>query len=458
MPAVVVDESARDAEPKPRSCCGTYWPAIRAALFVFLTVGSYVITFPPLVLIKKRYFGSDRQAALAQSLFDGGGALVNLWVTTLYGRLLDAYGRRPFFLAASATTLLAVTSLALFPATPLVFMSVQRLSGLVQGSYLHAHITDIAPDPLVRTKYLGLLMVGFYGAFLLAIPSVVVPEDSAEYLFVTAAVLAAVAVLYAYWFIPETLSTSLRVPVRMAGAFNPFHGVSLLWENKMLQYATCAVVLITLVDAGASEVNLFYLNDRLGIGQREMALTMLEMGLLNPLAVGLLLPLALDRVAAPSIVICSAFANFFLFVVLMFIWATWPIYVFVIPGFCVASMVIPIVQGLAAKSGSSADAARRLAALQSVVGAGQVVGPISFGLLYSWSPDEFRGLPYLFGAVSCAIATFFAARSSRVERMFAAQAENAQLARTKSPVVCGSHVDTDHISLREVSPPGSPTA
>jgi MFS family permease len=158
--APLFTQYARSRGRRVRSRRGTeaavvLWPAIRAALFVFLTVGSYVITFPPLVLIKKRYFGSDRQAALAQSLFDGGGALVNLWVTTLYGRLLDAYGRRPFFLAASATTLLAVTSLALFPATPLVFMSVQRLSGLVQGSYLHAHITDIAPDPLVRTSTLG---------------------------------------------------------------------------------------------------------------------------------------------------------------------------------------------------------------------------------------------------------------------------------------------------------------
>jgi DHA1 family tetracycline resistance protein-like MFS transporter len=396
-----------------RRCCGDVaklGPAIRVGVFVFLTVLPAILAKPSLVEVKKDYFGSDKKAALVGSVIDACVATVNLFLAVLFGRALDAFGRRPFFLITGLLTVITYGLLAAFPETPIFFMGGQAMLGLVQGSYMTSYLADVA-SPEMRPKFFAVtaavstfvLIFGLFSALL---------DVSNRVTFLIGAAVAGAGLLYAFFAIPESLSEEKRTPMKAAGAFNPLSGMGVLFRSRVLILCTIIIVVTKVADIGVGEVYGFYLNERVGFNKKDFGFLFAEVALVAPVALLVVMPLML-KYLSPSLVMCVALvANAAVAVMIATVWAKWPIFAFATPVAGVMLMISPIVQGIVTNAGSEADLAKRLTALVAVGDVCGAIAPLPFGVLYSQLHGEMAAIPFFVSAGLCCLSAYLSTRMS----------------------------------------------
>jgi len=420
------------------ACCDglkALGPAIRVGVFVFLLAMPSILAKPALVEVKKDYFGSDKKAALISSIVDAVVAGVNLFLAVIFGRALDAFGRRPFFIIVAVLTVVTYGLLAAFPETPVFYMAGQAALGLVQGSYMTSYLADVA-SPEMRPKFFAVtaavstfvLIFGLFSALL---------DVSNRITFLIGAAVAVVALLYAVFFIPESLPKGKRVPLTCAGAANPLSGMGILFRSRVLILCTIIIVVTKIADIGVGEVYGFYLNERVGFNKKDFGFLFAEVSLVAPVCLLVVMPLML-KALSPSLVMCVALvANAAVAVMIATIWSKWPIFAFATPVAGIMLMVSPIVQGIVTNAGSENDLAKRLTALVAVGDVCSAIAPLPFGVLYSQLHGEAAAIPFFVSAGLCCISAYLATRlSAAVEADVAHEVmEEAGVGSDDDPVV-----------------------
>jgi DHA1 family tetracycline resistance protein-like MFS transporter len=387
----------------------TYKPAIKVGVFTFLMSVPGILTQPVLIEAKKDYFGSDQQAALVQSIMDCVTAGVNLLLVVLYGRLLDAVGRRPFFILSALFGVAAYVTLVAFPSTPIIFMLVSEAGNLVQSSFAIAYLSDLA-TPAQRPKFFALTAAVSTVVLLLGIVNAVVTNMNVRILYLVGAILSGMGLLFAVFFLPESLPKEKRTPLKCRGAANPLSDVSVMCKSRTLILCTVISVIVDLADIGVGDVYMFYLNQRVGFNEQDMGWLFVELSVIGPVCLLVALPLLL-RMLSPSFVMSIALiGNAGVMVIIATIWAKWPIFAFAAPMAGIMAMVTPIIQATVTNTGNEADVARRVTALVAIGDLCSAIGPLPFGLLYAKLQGTLTAVPFFVSCGLCVLAAYLATR------------------------------------------------
>lgn len=391
-------EASADNDVIPPWRWATLKPVLACSVFVLLSGIPTYLTKPELIEVKKAYFGSDQKAALAQSICDSARAIVNLFLSMFYSRLIDAYGRKPFFVASAVSTTAAYVLLVAFPTQPLIFMIALEVSLLVQPSFIYAYITDVV-HPGKRAHGLGISAafrnIQQFAALLVA----VVP--AANRVFYGAAAAVSLVSCGVALLLTESLPVERRTRMSMRGLVNPFAGFSVMFRSRSLIICTVLVAFIATADVGAGEVYLYYLNQRVDFDKHDAAFFMVEMGVLSPLGLLVVMPLLLRVLSPPFVLAIGLLANTAIMIVVATIWAKWPVYAFAAPVMALMACSYPITQSLVTNVGSADEIAKRLTALNAVMDVALAVGPLVFGALYSQLSGTMVAVPFFVSAAIC---------------------------------------------------------
>jgi DHA1 family tetracycline resistance protein-like MFS transporter len=190
-------------------------------------------------------------------------AAVQLFSSPIQGALSDRYGRRPLLVLSSVGLVLNMIVLALAPSVAWLFLAI-AISGLAAGSMsaATAYIADVtAPEQrAARFGYLtaalstgaaaGFLIGGFAGEVGIRTP------------FWIGAGLAFVNLLYAFFFLPESLAKEHRAPLKWR-SIHPIGAVAGIWRDyPILKPWQCAVLLMNFGATGINSIFVLYVTFR----------------------------------------------------------------------------------------------------------------------------------------------------------------------------------------------------
>ncbi|MET0333687.1 MAG: MFS transporter, partial [Rhizobacter sp.] len=189
----------------------------RAALgFILVTAALDIVALgiiiPVLPKLIEGFAGSNAQAGVLNGLFVALWALMQFVASPIIGSLSDRFGRRPVLLVSSLGLAADYALMALAP--NLWWLAVGRLiAGITSSSFTtaFAYMADITP-PEQRARVYGFIGAAFSGGFVAGpLLGGVLGEWSPRAPFWAAAALGALAFLYGYFVLPESLPPERRM-------------------------------------------------------------------------------------------------------------------------------------------------------------------------------------------------------------------------------------------------------
>lgn len=411
-------------------CCGTYKYAMLVGVLVVFTSLPSILTQPIMPDIKRDYFGSDRKAGFVQSMVDCGVALLNTLFAVFYGRIMDAIGRKPFFVAQTGLGVVCFALLMVFPTNPVPFMAASAVRNLIQGSYMQAWLSDMSTADKRATFFA--IAQAISTAVLLFALFVALLDVANEVFFGMALASSVVALLFAIFVLPESLPPERRQPLSTAGMRNPFAGITILCKSRILLLSTGIIAIVAIADVGVGEVYMFYLNDRVGFGKKDRAFLFVEISVLAPIALVGVMPLMLRWLSPPFVLTTAVVANAAVMIIIATIWAKWPIFAFAAPVAALMQMAGPIMQTVITNAGDPADIAKRLTAMAAVGDLCQAIGPLVFGLMYGTLKGALATIPFFVSSGLCLVAAGLATLLTPAMRHDEAHAEEISVSRHQS--------------------------
>ena len=431
--------SAIGAEPEPPTgCCGCcdgsprcvrfcsimrqVKPALVLGVFIALESIATSIVSPVAPYDLDAKFGNKRSARIV-SWGDAARSVVGMLFAPFMGALLDAIGRRPFFVANAVLTVLPALVLWRWPGAPLAYVCLNQLRKTLSSAYELAYITDHYHTPGSR----GLVFALTNGVGVLAAMSVFgMMNWSVAQLMLAAVIVAGVRIPYALLLVPESLKPAQKQPLNcQAMRQAPAVGWRIMRSSRALM-ATLAVSGGLTMATASTDIWQYYFIHRIPEWPKEENMSYaIELMMMFPLGTVVLYPLlsrALNAVFLPSGRRCCAAEEatpserrtagdraaaglcVFGYLTCLGMLAAvglatkpWMVFWLVAPlmgGVCAS---IPAVIGLYASCGPSGDRARqgaRMAWLQAVMDAVSAIGPIAVGQLYSALKDSLAWVPF----------------------------------------------------------------
>lgn len=242
-------------------------------------------------------------------------SLTQLIATPFWGRLSDAYGRRPILMISMLGAVVGYIMLAMAQSLWMLFLA-RALGGLMAGniSAAFAYVTDISSEK-DRARSLGLIGAAFGLGFTLgpALGGLLAGNDpdSSRILLpaIVAAVLSLVAFLGAWWFLDESLPPEQRKHFvgRRLDISIPFRG---LLTRIDLGSLVAAALLVSAATAMMQAIFPIWANHELGYGPQTVGMAFFLLGVLAVISQAVLIgPLALRfgarRVALAGTISCS---------------------------------------------------------------------------------------------------------------------------------------------------------
>ncbi|MCC5870041.1 MAG: MFS transporter [Gammaproteobacteria bacterium] len=242
-------------------------------------------------------------------------SLTQLIATPFWGRLSDAYGRRPILMISMLGAVIGYVMLAMAESLWMLFVA-RALGGLMAGniSAAFAYVTDISSEK-DRARSLGLIGAAFGLGFTLgpALGGLLAGNDpdSARVLLpaIVAAVLSLVAFLGAWWFLDESLPSEQRKPFigRNLDVSMPFRG---LLTRVDLGSLVAAALLLSAATAMMQAIFPIWASHELGYGPQTVGMAFFLLGVLAVISQAVLIgPLAklfgAKRVALAGAISCS---------------------------------------------------------------------------------------------------------------------------------------------------------
>ena len=297
------DDEAEDEDAPPASGCAKFWSVWK---YLFVMIGflmlrgiSGAVLGPILPGVKREYFGGDKTAAFWTTLLNAISSVIGLVLCPISGYAMDYFGRRPFFLGATLVNLVPPILLLCFYPNPVPFMIASCLANLVSSSYGAVWIADKFRSD--KTRMMAFSFVAGAGSFptIAGFLCVGVPD---MILAVVSVVFSALALIFAYFFIEESLPkeklrggmvtetiTTLNADgtetstesAPMYQKFdwslvqNPFSAMKAVLNSKIPIVTVCIMGIVSVSQTGVGEVYFYYLNERVGFNKVDNAFIML---------------------------------------------------------------------------------------------------------------------------------------------------------------------------------------
>lgn len=379
------------------------WSPCLAVMLASLVAGAGGSILQPITPgLKKEYFGSDAKAAMVQSIVDCIAAVVMLFVTGVYGRLLDSVGRRPFFLVGSVVGVLPSVALFVFPHCILIYIIAKAVVQIVQASYYTTYLTD---------KYEGWARAMSFSCYLAAgqlsaVFGLFVSSWSDRTCNIFAMVCAALVVPLTVVVFDESLDRSRIVKFSWNVLGNPLAPLKMLAHSKPVLAGSVILFCFLAASVGAMEVYIYYLNDRVNFTKDDLAWLYMESGIMQPIVLLLLFPL-LMRILTPILVLFVALVALIAQLILLAsVWAVWPIYALGVPAVSLSHMGAPTIISIISNAGDQATQGQRMTGVAASMQLAIAIGDLSFGLLYGNLPHPLSFLPFVVAALVVVPAGF----------------------------------------------------
>lgn len=268
----------------------------------------------------------------------------------------------------------------------------QSLGTVIQGSYVNAYVADLY-DPRRRLVIYGALAA--VGS-LSSVAGIVGAQLSMTTLGVVSVSLCVIQAIVAAVFVKESLPPEQRTSLRCHGADNPFASIKRISHSKVAMTSLAITGLLVFSQVGMGDVVWFYLNQRINFGPSQIAIGGLEFGIMQPLALLLLLPLMSRYLSPVRIILIALAALMAQQIVTAVAWADWLVFWLVTPLYGLTLFAAPTTTTLLANTAAADDQGRRMAGIAAVVDLCEALGPLDFGLTYSNMHGPLVVLPFFY--------------------------------------------------------------
>lgn len=368
-----------------------YKPAFIIGVFAFLVTVSQ-LSQPFLPERKKKYFGSDKEAAEIQSIIDCVSAFFGVLLASAYGKLSDRFGRRPFFLLFAFANFVTQATVALVPGNILVAMITNGVAKLVQQSFLFAWLADCYSSKMRMQVVAFISAVGAFSS-LFMIATVFMSFQMTAYVCLGISV---ILMLYAFFVIEETLPEERRIQLTLDDvAHNPFAAIVDLAKSKVAAGLTAILFLYSVAQVGTGDIYMFYLNERVGFTSSDNAYLVCGAGITEPIFYLLVLPRMLRLFSPSMIILFTLFALILELVTIVTLWAKWAAFAFGLPIVSFVNLLPPVAFGLLQNTCKASDLGQRMAGVQAALDFASAIGPLFFGLLYGNLTNTLMFLPFV---------------------------------------------------------------
>ena len=385
----------------------------RAAIgFILVTAALDILAMglvmPVLPALIESFAGSNAEAGIWNGVFVALWAGMQFVASPIIGSLSDRHGRRPVILLSVAGMTIDWVLMALAPS--LWWLALARMvGGITSSSFttVYAYMADIT-EPENRAKAYGLIGAAFSGGFMLGpVIGGLLGEISPRLPFWAAAGMSALAFLYGWLILPE----SLKVENRMAFSWrraNPFGALKLLRSHRELTGLATVNFLLYFAHHVFSAVFVLYAAYRYGWTPIQVGLCLALAGVLDMTVQGLLTgpvvkrlgdrtTMILGLVGGTSGILSMGFApTGLLFTLALFPNALW-------------GLAMPTLQSLMTRRVSESEQGQLQGANNCLASLAGVASPLFFGWVYSQSVGPAAVVPFAGAAFVIAAAVLFAA-------------------------------------------------
>lgn len=323
---------------------------------------------------------------LSLSFLFASYSLFQFIATPIMGRLSDRYGRKPLLLISLLGTSVSLALFASATTIPMLFAA-RILDGITGGniSVAQAIIADRVSGK-ERAKAFGMLGAAFGFGFLLG-PAVggLLSQISLTAPFWFASLLALVGSVFGFFKLEESLDKRTAKKQRGEKMFNP---VALF--QALFNPTVGAVLLVSFIAAVASNVFIIGFNaysvDVLRLSAREMGIIFTMAGLMSVIMQISGIKFLLQKFGSKISVIKFAFVGSF--ASLLTLGFGLPFYGFLLILFIYMifhAVITPIISAILSERTNKEDQGLILGINQSYISLGQIVGPLTAGVVSEFS-------------------------------------------------------------------------
>ena len=363
---------------------------VTAALDI-IAMGIVIPVLPPLI---EAFTGSNARAGIINGVFVALWAIMQFIASPVIGAWSDQVGRRPVILISTAGLAADYVLMALAP--NLWWLALGRIiAGVTSASFttVYAYMADITP-PADRARAYGLIGAAFAGGFIAGpLLGGVLGAWSPRAPFWTAGALSALAFLYGWFVLPESLAPANRMAFAWRRA-NPFGALRLLRSHPELAGLASVNFLLYFAHHVFSAVFVLYAGHRYGWNTLQVGLVLALVGALDMLVQGVLVGPVTKRIGdrrtmviglaggAIGIACMGLASNGALFALSMLPNALW-------------GLAMPTLQALMTRRVSESEQGQLQGANMSVASIAGVLSPLFFGWIYSISSGNDAAIPFI---------------------------------------------------------------
>jgi DHA1 family multidrug resistance protein-like MFS transporter len=391
------------------SATGSPKSSRQSQALLFLTMFVSMTGFGVIMPILPYYAENMGATATHLGLLTGMYAGMQFLFAPVWGRISDRWGRKPVMLLGLFGFALTFAGFGLSTELWMMFVS-RAISGLITSATMPTVMAYIADTTDHQSRGSGMSLLGS-AMGLGAIFGPVIGGFMSEYgpstpFFFSAALSLAVAV-FAWIFLPESLSGQARAAAKMqTGQQSPFLDVFRLLGTPV----GFMLILALLTSFGISQMEgssaLFY-KARIDAGGKEMGVIFMVMGAVSFLTQFLLVGRAINKLGEQKTFLLSLLGVALAFLLYQFISSlATAIPVVIVMGFC-SSFFSPALNTMVSNRTADTEQGRTMGVMNSYYSLGRMIGPICGGIIFDHLGIQ---MPFYFASVIMLISIGMAVR------------------------------------------------
>lgn len=363
---------------------------VTAALDI-IAMGIVMPVLPPLI---EEFSGSNARAGIINGVFVALWAVMQFIASPVIGAWSDQVGRRPVILISTAGLAADYVLMALAP--DLWWLALGRIiAGVTSASFttVYAYMADITP-PEQRARAYGLIGAAFAGGFIAGpLLGGVLGEWSPRAPFWFAGALSALAFLYGWLVLPESLAAENRMAFTWRRA-NPFGALRLLRSHAELSGLAIVNFLLYFAHHVFSAVFVLYAGQRYGWSALQVGLVLAFAGALDMLVQGALVGPVAKRLGDRATMVLGL-AGGALGIASMGLAPTGLLFALTMIPNALWGLAMPTLQALMTRRVSESEQGQLQGANMSVASIAGVISPLFFGWIYSISSGNDAAIPFI---------------------------------------------------------------
>jgi DHA1 family tetracycline resistance protein-like MFS transporter len=330
--------------------------------------------------------------------------LLTFFTSSLVGSLSDEYGRKSFMVAGVFLSLLSPLTLVLLQMyvgfSPNWYYAVGAFTGLINWiTVALSSLSDVMPAKW-RAPSFGMLMAGFSLGFAIAPQLALVLGHFRVSVF--AFLLVLMGFFVTLFFYPETLLPETAIEAQIVreelvegltqcqrivwNIKRPVWELSILNRNRLFRLLSALAFFSGLVSAGDRSLLIYYIEERIGFNDKDVALMFMIMGILGIFVQGLVLKFLNELIGERRVVaLCFCLGTFYN---VLYGFATTKLTIFVAVALSAfGGMAFPTISAIKANNVESSEQGRIQGALYSLSALASALGPIALRCVYHYTKD-----------------------------------------------------------------------